>query len=304
MDTTIGVVLVTYNRIDKLKTALQCFERQSILPKYIVVVDNASTDGTRDFLEEWKAIESSYRKYVFHSDLNTGGSGGFNKALELGINLDAELIWASDDDAFPEDDALAIATKFITEHCHDNYAAICSSVINNGRYDLSHRKNYHIKGLNIIEEWIPEDLYKNEYFELTTYSYVGAIMRKELLKSVGLPNKDYFLWCDDTEHSLRMSKKGKIACVPAIRVHHDVGVSNSGLTWKTYYGFRNLTDMYRKHFPKRCFLWFVYKMKLKTLLKDMKRVDQLENKIIRIAINDGKQGKLGIHETYKPGWKP
>ena len=51
-----GVVLVTYNRLDKLKIALECYEKQSYLPKNIIVVNNASTDGTKEYLDEWNGV--------------------------------------------------------------------------------------------------------------------------------------------------------------------------------------------------------------------------------------------------------
>ena len=42
----IGVVLVTYNRLDKLKIALESYNKQSIKPQYVLVVNNNSTDNT------------------------------------------------------------------------------------------------------------------------------------------------------------------------------------------------------------------------------------------------------------------
>ena len=45
----IGCVIVTFNRLEKLKKALAAYDKQEVKPKYIVVVDNASTDGTNVF---------------------------------------------------------------------------------------------------------------------------------------------------------------------------------------------------------------------------------------------------------------
>ena len=38
----IGAVVVTYNRLDKLKKALESFEKQLYLPAYVIVADNAA----------------------------------------------------------------------------------------------------------------------------------------------------------------------------------------------------------------------------------------------------------------------
>ena len=55
-----GVVLVTYNRLDKLKIALECYEKQKYLPKNIIVVNNASTDGTKEFLDKLAYIYTGH----------------------------------------------------------------------------------------------------------------------------------------------------------------------------------------------------------------------------------------------------
>ncbi len=54
MISDIGAVIVTFNRLEKLKKALASYEKQTLLPEYIIVVDNASNDGTKEYLEEWK----------------------------------------------------------------------------------------------------------------------------------------------------------------------------------------------------------------------------------------------------------
>ena len=73
----IGVVLVTFNRLNCLTKALDKYEIQKKKPKYIIVVNNCSNDGTEAFLKEWKNEKSEIEKYVINLKENTGGSGGF-----------------------------------------------------------------------------------------------------------------------------------------------------------------------------------------------------------------------------------
>ena len=40
MKSNIGIVIVTYNRLEKLKHTLNTYENQSLLPQYIIVVNN------------------------------------------------------------------------------------------------------------------------------------------------------------------------------------------------------------------------------------------------------------------------
>ena len=111
----IGVVLVTFNRLEKLKKALEAYERQTVKPKYILVVDNNSTDGTREYLENWKKEEKQYKKYTVFMEKNTGGSGGFYEALKHSLELDASWIWTADDDAYPKEDAFEVAIRYLKE---------------------------------------------------------------------------------------------------------------------------------------------------------------------------------------------
>lgn len=302
----IGIVLVTYNRLEKLKTTLDFFEKQTQYPAYILIVDNASTDGTDEFLGGWKSRDGNFDKIVITSGKNTGGSGGFHTGLEAAGKKKAEWIWVSDDDAFPELDALEKATFFLDKNSEmlDEISVICGQVINKGEIDLAHRKNMLRKGLNVVEEFIPKEEYEKESFELNCFSYVGTIINKKKLQLVGLTKKDYFLWWDDTEHSLRLSKEGKIICVPAVKIHHDVSNGVGEFTWKTYYGFRNMADLYKRHFPKICYKYFVFKLICKTYILDILRKNREENKAIRCSMRDCKKGKFGIHDVYKPGWKP
>lgn len=53
----IGVVIVTFNRIEKLRKTLKAYAEQTIKAKYIIVVNNASSDGTSKFLSEWGSVK-------------------------------------------------------------------------------------------------------------------------------------------------------------------------------------------------------------------------------------------------------
>ena len=63
----IGVVIVTYNRKEKLRKAIQCYEEQEYKPRFIVVVDNNSTDGTKEFLLDWSKNKGIIDKKAIYS---------------------------------------------------------------------------------------------------------------------------------------------------------------------------------------------------------------------------------------------
>jgi GT2 family glycosyltransferase len=303
----IGVVLVTYNRLEKLKTTLASFDKQTCSPDYIMIVNNASTDGTDQYLAEWKSVAKPYQKIVFTSKVNTGGSGGFYKGLSEALKLDADWIWVSDDDAYPYEDALEQASRFLDSYSGDKLAAICGEVLTDGKIDTGHRRNFIPHGLKLQALPVPESEYQKESFEINQFSYVGSVISKKAMESVGVTNKNYFIHYDDTEHSLRLSKYGKILCVPAIKINHDtatyVDLDAYAASWQKYYDYRNLMDMIREIYPKKYsdYQYFVYQSKIAFYkLFGMKKE---QRDILAAAMEDYKHHKLGIHDVYRPGYK-
>ena len=297
----IGVVIVAFNRVDCLKKALEAFEVQTVPPAYILVVDNASTDGTGAYLDEWAADNGSIcQRYVMHEEENKGGSGGFHDGLQRAQGLDAGWIWLSDDDAYPEPDCIEIASKWIADNDCSDVSAICGSVINQGRIDTGHRRIIEVKNMRVRENQIPAEEYADD-FEINALSFVGAIIKKSVIREIGLPLESYFIWYDDTEYSLRLSEVGQVICIPGIRVNHDASKSDDYLTWKGYYGQRNLLDMIMRHYPKPVYLYSLLRARLKALR--LRKMNPEIGEMYRAAIRDQKSGKSGIDDVYKPGWK-
>lgn len=303
----IGVVIVTYNRLDKLKHALDLFSKQTTLPAYVLVVNNASTDGTDEYLNCWVAEKSVFERHVIHSAENTGGSGGFYMGLEAAQKMNADWIWLSDDDAFPEENALEEAERFLdgNQDQLDGISAICSSVINAGRFDLDHRRRISRNGVHITETPCDENEYLLDHFSLDAISYVGIIIHKPYLQKVGLTQKDFFIWYDDTEHSIRLGKAGKMFCVPSIRVHHDTPPANGEINWKRYYGTRNLLFSVRRHYPFYCFAYAAASCAYHAFIDVLHGTERrVRGKLLLESVKDALFGKLGVHPLYKPGWKP
>lgn len=302
----IGVVLVTYNRREKLIKALECYEKQIFLPTYILIVDNCSTDGTQDILSSWKETPSGYKKEVIFLDKNAGGSGGYYIGMEAAAKKDAEWIWLADDDAYPRQDALQKLNDYyekLSEEKKAKTAALCSAVYNNGKIHAGHRNRLKLSKFKCTIEAVDESEYKKP-FRLDVFSYVGACIKKEALLRAGFVERDYFIYSDDREHSLRIRKEGYILCIPESIIDHDTPPFRPNeINWKRYYGKRNDFLMIRKHFPGR---YFVLRY-IRRYLEDVSVFsgnDRELKKILRAAYWDALRGKKGMHSVYKPGWKP
>ncbi|MBP3544002.1 MAG: glycosyltransferase [Lachnospiraceae bacterium] len=292
----IGVVVVTYNRLEKLKRALEAYEKQSKRPDYIVVVNNSSSDGTKEYIEQWKKGQDDILRYTVTLDENMGGSGGFYEGLKIAKGLEAKWIFVADDDAYADTKAIELLEKYIEKLDEQKISAICGSVWINGEIDVWHRRILMKKGIT-YEKKVSIEEYKKDIFEMDIFSYVGTALSKEALLQVGLPQRDYFIAYDDSEHSFRMRNYGKIYCVPAIKIVHDAEQDNS-ITWKTYYGIRNKIHAYKKHAGKTQAkiqsLYYLIRFGIK---------GKKERSLVKQAVYDAWQDNLGVNKCYKPGWK-
>lgn len=299
----VGVVLITFNRLEKLKKALKSYDEQILLPKYIIVIDNASTDGTKEYLESWKNINSEYEKIVFPLKENKGGAGGFYEGQKIAIEKDAEWIILADDDLYLDKNYFLRLNDYISDnnHCKD-CSIICGKVLYKGNISLGDRCRLKSKWTIPFFTNIDEKEYEKEYFYCDLVSFLAAAINKNKLIKAGFIKSEYFIWFDDFEFSYRIGSIGKVICVPKLITHHDREDINNFLTWKLYYGYRNQTDFIKHHFKSQ-FLFLILIMILKALCCPLKGKSFMETKMRLQGIKDGLFGNMGLHPVYRPGWK-
>lgn len=249
-----AAVVVTYNRLDKLKNVLHCLETQTHLPELLVVVDNASTDGTKEYLESYRdsfGFADRVELDIVTLPQNVGGAGGFSAGMRRAYDLDADFAWIFDDDGYPEPDAL--------EKLIDGYDAACQKMGPDVPFACSMVK--FIDGTisemnNPVTTWDWGRLMAQglNVALVNRCSFVSVLIPRWVMEDYGLPYKEYFIWFDDAEYTTRITK----AC-PGIQVMdsivlHDMG-ANKGVNysmideknvWKFEYGARN-EGSYRLH---------------------------------------------------------
>lgn len=299
----IAVILVTFNRLSCLKIALQKYEEQTVLPEYILVVDNASSDGTKEFLDEWKEKKSEITKIVIHNSENTGGSGGFDTGVREGIKLDVDYLFLADDDAYAEPDMLE-KLKSGYEKVKDKHpAALCTAIYNGDTHEFMHRCRIHKSLVNVKFVGMPEEYYKKDYFRVDILTFVGACISKKVAQKIGCIKTQYFIYFDDAEYCMRIRKLGNIFCIPSSIMHHDVG-HDRRISWKDYYDTRNWLDLVKNYFPEKYFMGEKVRMYVKRcsiLAKIVRGRDRAHRRMCLDAINDANHGKLGLHPVYRPG---
>ena len=96
-------VIVTYNRKELLKECVEAVLNQDYKNCDILIVDNASTDGTREYVKE---LLKNNRVHYMNTGANLGGAGGFNFGIKEAYKLGCDFIWIMDDDCIVHKDSL------------------------------------------------------------------------------------------------------------------------------------------------------------------------------------------------------
>lgn len=231
-------VVVTYNRSQLLKRNIACLRKNS--PHAIIVVNNGSTDDTREWLAEQTDL-------IVITQANVGGSGGFYTGIQQAMERGADWIWCMDDDVFPRPDCLS--------NLLDHTASEEVGILAPRRLMEDNIFTNDFQAVNLTNPF--SSMYKkklkkqviNKPVEILGTAFEGLFIRKEAVEKIGLPNKDLFIFCDDTDYCLRAVLAGyKILYIPSALMDKEKFFSNDTWNernkkkkWKRFYQIRNST---------------------------------------------------------------
>ena len=227
-------VVVAYNRRELLVEALDALAAQDRAPDAVVVVDNASDDGSKDV-----AARHPVEATVVALDENTGGAGGFTIGIAHAIDvLGAELVWLMDDDTIPTPSALAALLQARDEYVGP-VALLGSRVVwHDGR-------DHPMNTPRIRPGATPSELAAAHAAGSTpvrSSSFVSMLVDARAVRFHGLPVADYFIWNDDFEYSARLLRRGTGLAVHGSVVEHRTktfGATDADPGERFYYEVRN-----------------------------------------------------------------
>lgn len=202
----VAAVIVTYNRKELLRQCLEKLQEQTVSLD-IIVVDNASTDGTADLFRS-----SKDNIYYFNTCSNLGGAGGFNYGVRKGVEAGYRYLWLMDDDTFPTATSLAELLNAAKE-LDDNFGFLSSLAY----WTDGQLCNMNIQRKNMKEKISLED--KN-LTKIIMATFVSFFVKTETVQEIGLPIKDFFIWSDDLEYTRRISKKYDCYLITESKVVH------------------------------------------------------------------------------------
>lgn len=195
MDKSVIAVVVTYNRKELLKESINALIHQNYQNCRILVIDNNSTDGTREYIDE--LVDDKKVIYV-NTGSNLGGAGGFNYGIRKAAEIGADFVWVMDDDCI------------VHKHTLDNFI-IADKKINKEYGFLSSRvlwKDGAVCTMNVQRKTLTKNVedFNTSIVPVTMASFVSLFIPMERVHEFGLPIKDFFIWTDDWEYTRRLSR--------------------------------------------------------------------------------------------------
>jgi GT2 family glycosyltransferase len=214
--TRVTAVVVTHDRRELLAEALAAVAAQTRPPDAVIVVDNASTDGTPGLVRE-RFPETDLLSLA----VNTGGAGGFAAGISRALDAPGTgLLWLMDDDTVPEPGALA-ALLDARGRASGEPALIASRVVWTDGRDHPMNTPRVKPGASRAELAAAATLGCRP---VRSASFVSVLVDAAAVRERGLPVADYFLWNDDFEFTTRLLRGRRgLLCPDSVVVHKTRG---------------------------------------------------------------------------------
>ena len=258
----IAAVVVTYNRKELLSECVGAVLEQTY-PVDILIVDNASTDGTRQELEE--LICQGKIQYI-NTGANLGGAGGFHVAVREAVSRKYDYIWLMDDDTIPEKDALLTLVQ-AGKDTKGNFGFLSSKAV---------WKDGNVCRMNEQKFLDSEVINGKKFTKCRQATFVSLFLPSRVVLQMGLPIKEFFIWGDDVEYTRRISEKYVCYYVPESVVLHKTA-NNEGSNIATDDVSR--MDRYRYAYRNE-----VYIARKENLSRKLYQISKIAFHIVRVIL--------------------
>jgi GT2 family glycosyltransferase len=236
------VVIVNWNKAGMLRDVLASLRTLGGTPFDILVVDNASTDGSQAMVRS----EFPEATLLAHEE-NLGGTGGFNAGLRWGLRSPNgyEFIWLLDNDVIVHHGAL---DELLKPALADPEVGIVGSMLlnlddENYVQEFAPRLNPWTGGITRHYEGPIGGIRRPQLVEADYQAACSLLVRVEALREVGIWDPNYFVLWDDIEWGVRMKRAGwRIVCTTESLVRHENFDNRRGRSAlnSLYLGARNL----------------------------------------------------------------
>lgn len=252
----VAVIIVNWNSGLLLRDCLASLCKQTLQPDQVIVVDNASSDGSADCVSELK----DYR--LIRADTNLGFAAGNNLALRqtqakyvvlLNPDTCADPSWLENlvraANAYPESAAFGSRQMLMDT---PDYVDGTGDVVHVSGLVWRHRHGRKIQSSDLVPR------------EIFSPCAAAALYRKAAIDAVGGFDESYFCYVEDVDLGFRLQLVGfRARYVPDALVFHKGSALTGGQhsAFAVYHGHRNLVWTYVKNLPGML-LWLLLPLHL------------------------------------------
>lgn len=265
----VSVIVLTYNNLELNKNCINSILNQTAYANYeLIIVDNQSTDGTVEYLQELQQQKISNLTIIFNKE-NSGFAGGNNIGLRrargnyvLLLNNDTEVTrgW------------LTAMTKHLENNPHYGMCnPVTNSIGNESKIVVNYRNR---RELSQFAYCYTMKHVGEEYQDVDRLPLFATLIRRDVIEKAGYLNEDYKIGMfEDDDYTERVLDAGyEIVIVEDAFVHH---VNNAS--------FKKLDDeTYKKIFEENKKIFETKWNKKWTMPKYRKGVDWDSNKQIKL----------------------
>jgi len=238
MTASVSVVVLTWNARELTLRCLASLARSTYPRLGVIVVDNASQDGTAAAV-----AETHPEVELLALESNRGFAGGVNAGLERARAAGADYVLILNNDATLDPDAIE---PLVAAARGASVGAVCAQILHEGAGTIWYagasydpRRGYQGRHTGFGEPALPKETPPYP----TDRACGGAMLvPRTALERVGGLDESLFAYAEDVEWSLRACAAGlSIVLVPASVVHHRVSASSGGASSPAslYYALRN-----------------------------------------------------------------
>jgi GT2 family glycosyltransferase len=222
----------------------------------LLVLDNASGDGTEQAVRRWMATRGDgfARAECLRSPRNVGAAGARN-ALAARASPDVEVFFVLDDDAIPEPALLERLVASLTADA--GLGMVGARVV---AWDDPSRE---LAGAGHVDwRWGRfREVHATRAVDCDFVITCAAVIRAEAFRAAGGFDEDYFVYHEDVDFCVRLRRRGfRVRYEPSVTARHKIPPGKTRTPERLYYILRNKFLFLRKHVPpaRHPLAWALY----------------------------------------------
>ncbi len=218
MNTRVLVVLLTHNQQELTCACLRSLEACSSEHDGVLLVDNASTDGTLECVRrEFPGVET------LRSESNTGVAGGRNLGIARALEMGADYVWVVDNDTQIPQGTITTLREYMQGHPGVGVAAatVCQGDDPGRVWSTGGKINWLLGEAHHPERGIPYASLCEQEVDAAFISGCNMFIRSSVLRECGPLDDRFFYYGEDVEFSRRVGRRGyRLASLRSPVIYH------------------------------------------------------------------------------------